>query len=319
MPDWHQILEQTQSIQAQASLTAVSALDVVRRQHLHQLHECTSRNVIAYYSGWLSKPRGGAAEINDEDKIGFMTAVHGLDKTKGLDLLLHTPGGGIAATQSIVDYLHKMFANDIRAFVPQLAMSAGTMIACSCKEIWMGKQSNLGPIDPHMGGIPAAGVRKEFERAVREIRKDRVRREVWTPIIAQYTPTFLSRCEQAVTLSNSFVRTQLETVMFAGQPDAKRIAGKITAFLSNYVGNKSHDRHIHAEECMAKGLKIKLLEDDPTLQDLVLSVHHSYMVAFMNSSPIKFVENHLGRAFIKHVPMVPSPQSLRPNAEGPPS
>jgi len=36
-----------------------------------------------------------------------------------------------------------MFGTNIRAIVPQLAMSAGTMIALSCKEIVMGKQSNL--------------------------------------------------------------------------------------------------------------------------------------------------------------------------------
>jgi ClpP class serine protease len=33
-----------------------------------------------------------------------MMAVHKLDKTKGLDLFLHTQGGSIAATQSIVNY-----------------------------------------------------------------------------------------------------------------------------------------------------------------------------------------------------------------------
>lgn len=73
-----------------------------------------------------------------------MTVIHQLDRNKGLDLILHTPGGDTAATESIVDYLHNMFGNNIRAIVPQLAMSAGTMIACSCKEIIMGLQSSLG-------------------------------------------------------------------------------------------------------------------------------------------------------------------------------
>ena len=39
-----------------------------------------------------------------------------------------------------MDYLRAMWSTDIRAVIPQLAMSAGTMIACSCKEIVMGKQ-----------------------------------------------------------------------------------------------------------------------------------------------------------------------------------
>jgi ATP-dependent protease ClpP protease subunit len=76
-------------------------------------------------SGFLSKGGLFLSDINDEDKTGFMTTVHRLDRSKGLDLFLHTPGGGIAATQSIVNYLHKMFRYDIPAIVPQMAMSAG--------------------------------------------------------------------------------------------------------------------------------------------------------------------------------------------------
>ena len=83
--------------------------------------------------------------INDDDKNGFMSAVRGLDVSKGLDMILHTPGGDIAATESLVDYLNQKFAGDMRAIIPQMAMSGGTIMACACKEIIMGKQSSLGP------------------------------------------------------------------------------------------------------------------------------------------------------------------------------
>lgn len=95
-------------------------MDVVRREYLSKLHAHTGRNVIAYYSGFLSKPGVGQQEINDEDKNGFMMAVHRLDRSKGLDLILHTPGGNVASTQSIVHYLHQMFDDNIRAIVPQM-------------------------------------------------------------------------------------------------------------------------------------------------------------------------------------------------------
>ena len=55
---------------------------------------------------------------------------------------------------------------DIRVIVPHMAMSAGTMIACSSREIIMGKESSLGPIDPQYHNVPAQGVLKEFERAM---------------------------------------------------------------------------------------------------------------------------------------------------------
>ena len=43
------------------------------------------------------------------DKNGFMAMCHELDVEKGLDLILHTPGGDVAATESIIDYLNNIF------------------------------------------------------------------------------------------------------------------------------------------------------------------------------------------------------------------
>lgn len=39
---------------------------------------------------------------------------------QGLDLILHTPGGDIAATESLVYYLKKLFGNDIRVLYHRL-------------------------------------------------------------------------------------------------------------------------------------------------------------------------------------------------------
>lgn len=121
MPTLNEILNETTNVG--------SGFDVVRRKYIYKLSEHTRRNVIVYYSGWLQKPQiPGLAhllQVNDNDKNGFMATIHKLDRDRGLDLILHTPGGDAAATESIVDYLRKMFGTDIRAIVPQLAMSAG--------------------------------------------------------------------------------------------------------------------------------------------------------------------------------------------------
>src|SRR5258708_540822 len=148
MGNWNDLLNEVKE--------AGNVHDVVRRKYLAKLHDQTARNVILYYSGWLQK---GAVQgipttefyVNDTDKNAFMATVHRLDKTKGLDLILHTPGGSMAATESLVQYLRAIFGHDIRAIVPQIALSAGTMIALSCREIIMGRHSSLGPIDPQIG------------------------------------------------------------------------------------------------------------------------------------------------------------------------
>lgn len=317
MPNWHDILNEIGKMG--------SPHDVVRRNYLKKLSDYTGRNTIVYYSGWLQKNVPGT-EVNDSDKTGLMTVVNKLDRTKGLDLILHTPGGLTAATESVVDYLHSMFGNDIRAIVPQLAMSAGTMIACSCKSILMGKQSNLGPIDPQLGPIPAHGIVEEFKRAYDEIKTAQINAlthpndpaavaeantkiALWQPIVAKYSPALIGECEKNIEWSESMVKDWLARNMLSdlAPADMEQERKTIMTELADHTVSKSHGRHIPMQKCIDIGLKIEKLEDDPTLQDLVLSVHHSCIHTLSNTPSIKIIENQNGIAFIQIAQMMPIP------------
>jgi membrane-bound ClpP family serine protease len=291
MPNWGEVLKEIQSCEFR------DPLDRIRRKYLNKLADKTGRNVIAYYSGWLQHPDLSNTAVGDDDKNALMAAVHGLDRSKGLDLLLHTPGGDLAATESIVDYLHKMFGNDIRAIIPQLAMSAGTMIACSCKEILMGKQSNLGPIDPQFGGIPAHGVLKEFDEAIAAVKADPASTPIWQVVVGKYHPTFIGECRHALKWSSEMVQAWLERTMFHEKRNAKALASKAVKYLGDHDHTKSHARHIPVEEA-EKLLKVTRLEKDDVLQDLVLTIHHSFMHTFANSAAVKIVENQMGSALV---------------------
>lgn len=296
MPNWNQLLNEIKA--------AGSMYDVIRRRYLAKLHEITGRNVIIYYSGWLQKRGVAGAEINDEDKNGFMTVIHQMDRSLGLDLILHTPGGESAATESLVDYLRSMFGTDIRAIVPQLAMSGGTMIACACNEILMGKQSSLGPVDPQFGGIPAHGVVEEFNRAKEEISKDASTIPVWQPIIAKYSPAFIGECEKAIAWSDEMTKEWLRTGMFASEKVPTRKINKILKELGDHALTKSHARHLSIERCREMGLKVSEIEDNKELQDAVLSLHHACMLTFSATPAFKIIENQNGIAFIKIVQQV---------------
>ncbi len=267
-----------------------------------QLHNHTKRNIICYYSGWLSKPKNlDGLEINDEDTNGFMLAVHGLDRSKGLDLFLHTPGGSGAATESIVHYLKKMFGNDIRAFVPQIAMSAGTIIACACKEIFLGHQSNVGPVDPQVNGLHAYAVIEQLTKAYQEIIADNRKAWVWNPILANYTPGFVQQCDWAIKKVKDLVETYLKENMFLGRVDAQQLATNIVTWLTDLSKDKGHDHHIYYDDCEKNRLEVRKLEDpkDKTLQDLVLTVHHCYMYTLSNTGCFKVIESHIGRRWMK--------------------
>jgi ATP-dependent protease ClpP protease subunit len=297
MPSWHDLLSELQ--------TKGGIHDVVRRDYLRKLHELTGRNVIIYYSGWLQKvnlavPFG----VDDSDKTGFMTVIHELDRSKGLDLVLHTPGGETAATESLVHYLRSMFQKDIRAIVPQLALSAGTMIACAAKEIIMGKHSSLGPIDPQMGGLPAHGIVEEFNRAYKEIKSDMAKVAVWQPIIAKYHPTLIGECEKAIEWANEMTRAWLKTGMFDGDPKASSKIDTVLKELSDHALTKSHARHLDPDKCRSIGLDVKDLETDQALQEAVLSVHHACIHTLSATPAFKIIENHNGIAFIQSAQQV---------------
>lgn len=275
-----------------------SQIDFVRRKYLKKLSELTKRNTIAYYSAFLLK--SGVSnldlDINDNDMNGFMNAVRGMDCTKGLDLILHTPGGDPTAAEAIVSYLKEKFDKDIRVIVPQIAMSAGTMIACSGKEIIMGRQSSLGPIDPQFSGIPAHNIKAEFEEAKEDLKNNPQHVQYWAIKLQQYPAAFMKTAIDAIELSEELVKSWLSDVMLKGQ--TKRIE-KAVAFLGSHEASKVHARHYNYKECQKNGLEISLLEDNDKLQDAVLSVHHSFIVTFERTRAVKIIANNAQKDFVR--------------------
>ncbi len=294
MPNWKEVLEEIN----QVSKTGVqNSLDVIRRKYLSEIFTKTNRNVIAYYSGWLQGRNPLDAMVNDKDKNAFMVNINKMDRRLGLDLILHTPGGDLAATESIVDYLYSMFGSNIRTIIPQISMSAGTLIALSSKEIIMGKQSNLGPIDPQTGGVACQAVLDEFEQAKKDIKLNPSSAPLWQVIIAKYHPTFLGSCQHAIDWSEKLAEEWLTRNMCSETPSN---AKKILKELGDHRTHKSHSRHISKEKCKEIGVSIIDMEEDNELQDLILTVHHAFMHTFANTTAVKIVENHLGVAYIEN-------------------
>ena len=297
MPNWSEILHELQQGQ--------HLHDLVRRRYVAELSKLTGRNTIIYYSGWLQKGQlqgaGCDFSINDADKNGFMTCIHGLDRRNGLDLLLHSPGGETAATESLVDYLRSMFETNIRAIIPQIAMSAATLIALACKEIVMGKQSSIGPIDPQFGPFPAHGVIEEFKRAAEEIEHNEARIALWGPIISQYYPTLIGECEKSIKWADELAKDWLCSGMFEGRKDAASRADKVVAELASHALTLSHSRHISLEKAKEIGLVVLPLEDHKALQDAVLSVHHACIHTLIGTAAFKMIENQNSVSYIDQI------------------
>lgn len=301
MPNWNEVLTELQA-------NNKGPHDHLRLKYLQELHAHTGRNVLVYYSGFLQKPgiQGLELGITDADKTGFMTCSHGVDRTKGLDLVLHTPGGDVAATESLIDYLHSLYKGDVRAIIPQMAMSGGTLIALSCKQILMGRQSSIGPIDPQIGGMPAQGVLEEFRKAAEDIKANPELIPLWQPIIGKYWPTLITSCQHAIDWSDELLRRYLTQCMFS--EDAKVVRNKKIKKIADLLGkqstSKSHNRHISPDKAEALGINVSRLESDDKLQDIVLTLHHALTHSFTQTPAVKIIENHLGIAYVSQMQAV---------------
>lgn len=288
MANWSEILDKVNTYQ-----DSIGKLNELRQEYLDKINAITRRNIISYYSGWLKNSCAPNTNINDNDINALMNAVNKLDRTKGLDLIIHTPGGDIAATESIVNYLQSVFPKNVRAVVPQLSMSAGTMIALSCNSIVMGKQSSLGPIDPQFNGIACQGILDEYSRAINDVTANQHALGIWQPIISKYHPTLIGDCENAVKWSKELATKWLQRV----NPQINMT--NVENLFISHANSYSHSRHISRDECKTVGLNIEDLESNQELQDAVLSLHHCYMILFDKWRYSKIIENQIGGRYLQ--------------------
>jgi hypothetical protein len=304
MPSWNELL---QEIEAQTDDGQRNRLLVDRQ--LSALNEIgrlrSDRNVLLYASAYLQKPDAPNmwTMIAPEDINGFMATIYGMDWRRGLTLVLHTPGGVTNAAETIVAYLWSKFP-DLEVIVPAYAMSAGTMISLAANRIVMGRQSQLGPIDPQMGVdgrfVSARSIVDQFEMARRAIVADREASLVWAPVLREIGPALLQEALNALHYSERMVGQWLARHMLAGQPNAEATGKRIAAFFNDAAHHKSHGHRIDRDEARAQGVIVEDLEDNQALQEAVLTAYHMATIAFEKSPAAKILAAHTGRMWIKN-------------------
>jgi ClpP class serine protease len=88
--------------------------------------------------------------INIEDSEQVLRAIRLTPDQMPIDILLHTPGGLVLASEQIALALKRHPAK-VTVFIPHYAMSGGTMITLAADEIVMDPNAVVGPVDPQLG------------------------------------------------------------------------------------------------------------------------------------------------------------------------
>jgi hypothetical protein len=153
-----------------SALFKVQIMTLLVRFHLWRLTRLTGRPsiLIAHHDA------GGFLSFSMITRADVLLLEKALVKAKGKDinLVIHSPGGD-AFAGLLMSRMLKTYPGKVYGYVPQYAMSGGTLLALSTTKLHMNEYSCLGPIDPQVGGLfssgPAAGwqeiVKKKGKKA----------------------------------------------------------------------------------------------------------------------------------------------------------
>jgi hypothetical protein len=312
MPSWPQLLKQFEGLPDDQQRTNwVHGTTIAALAEVGRLRRA---NAILYASAFLQKPQVPAPllAVAHEDINGLMSVVHGMDRSLPLALILHTPGGSPEAAESIVDYLRSLF-DTFEVIVPTFAFSAGTMVALGSDRVIMGRQSQLGPIDPQLvmgpASVSAQAVVDQFEMAKSDIMANPVTVHAWAPILASIGPALLQHARNALTYGETTVAAWLERYMFREREDKADLSKAVARHFNDANLHRSHGRRIDRDDAERVGVATVSLEADQALQDAVLTAYHCATISFEKSPACKFFWSHAGALWVKSWNVPGTPQA----------
>jgi hypothetical protein len=220
-------------------------------------------------------------------------------KQKKLAIILRTPGGYIEVAERIVNTTRRHYG-EVDFYIPDYAMSAGTVLVMSGDAIYMDYYSLLGPIDPQVqrpGGkdmIPALGYLAQYERLIEKDKRGDLTTAEAQILIECFDQGELHSFEQSRELTITLLKQWLAKYKFknwsttatrglqvAEEMRVKR-ASEIAKQLNDHQRWHSHSRGIPMEVLRKElNLQIEDFGERPELSAELRAYHklmHDYMV-----------------------------------------
>jgi ClpP class serine protease len=212
-------------------------IESMRVRQFRELEEKRGSRVIALIHHEESMSVLGfrmARYIDIQDSEEVLRAIQLTDPKLPIDLILHTPGGLVLASEQIANALSK-HPGKVTIFVPHYAMSGGTLIALAADEIVMDENAVLGPVDPQIGQFPAVSILKVLE----EKNIDRIDDE--TLILADIAQKAIRQVKETI--------HRLACCQYTME-EADKLAEELAS------GKWTHDYPITVDEARSFGLKV---------------------------------------------------------------
>lgn len=249
---------------------------------IEKLDPATPRRVVLY----IANAENPFSSVSTADIVPLGDALAAMGNVESLDLVLHTFGGQGETAEKIVEMCRSHCSGEFRVIVPNMAKSAGTLIALGADKIVMGYCSELGPIDPQIrivvGGAPQLVSAWTFIRA-RDVLVEKVNQATtgnenpaaYLQQLAAIDPVFVTHCEQLMIFAKQLGRKWIAGRLVSGgktKQQAEKLADRVVSFLSNVEEHITHGRLILARElkrsCEPPLTIVELGEQDKLWQQL---------------------------------------------------
>jgi hypothetical protein len=205
--------------------------------------------------------------IDDGDAEMLEGVLQVCDFSKGLALIINSPGGSGLEAERIINVLRSYSGTgEYVALVPARAKSAATMICLGASKIIMGKTSELGTVDPQVAirekdkvsRFSIYNIVKSYENLFdRAVKESGGHIEPYLQQLSNYDAREIAEYKTALSLSDDIAVRALKTCMLREMSE-EDIKKKIDIFLVPETKAKVHGRPINVEDAANCGLNIDL-------------------------------------------------------------
>lgn len=262
---------------------------------LYAFHELTGRNVIAYY-GDVADSSILNADYAEYDRNGLMQVIQDMDKSAGLDLILHEPIAHFERAEAIARYLKEEFGTRIRAIIPEKVVGGGTLIACSAGEILMSESAVLGSVEAYinLGTDIVSGplIVNNYERTKGGYEAGKIELEDAAEKLSRIPKGGYKASQKAGKLRERVVYEKLGNGILAGKPDD--CITPIAELISNSHDTTGKSSFFTYAACSEHGMPVEKLVEGSDEQRLISQIHEKLLEEFQNKKVRKLIMNHMG-------------------------
>ncbi len=275
------------------------------------------KSYLFVYAAAIGKPIP-TVPLEQSDFYIFRDLLSGQGNRNKVDVYLETPGGSGETAEEIARFLHNNFET-VSFVISGEAKSAGTILALSGNEILMTETGSLGPIDAQVKIGRSIVSAYDYMEWIKDKREEAEKQGALNPfdatMIAQISPGELGSVFHSLKFAEDLVKDWLVRYKFKNwivtethkktvtETMKKQRAEEIAKELTNHSKWRSHGRSIKIDDLESIGLKVRRIDDDPQLANVVYRIQTICRLLFETTTSFKIFATQDNKIFRQAVPV----------------